>query len=776
MIDFDILTEAGTTNERLRRFFTAKMPGTEVVARKLAKLDKKEARKYKAELRELEKDVKRRKDYEDKLASILQENVVFSLQQHSLYGAVDLAWDGVPINRAIFPLLLYAQGRIKIGEAIKSLQQLPDGQKYIRKNDDNGTVSIDLPKFTEMNINLVRSVITRRLAAQENKYGNLWPHFKYESRTAGPTGKLREELVSQKMDIMADQFDYKTFEEQMKRDLFLYTRQVAFPRCAWEREVQWHKKDQAVEFEATGTIAKKSVVVKEGICWTRAHPSRLIWDNNYPLTSLNTDTGCEYVGFWDVMRWGDIANNPAYFNRDSVAFSADTAAWFNHYSTYFNQYFDVITPPTVPDNDATATNDRKNNTGIYNGEMAKSATFFTHIFLKEKPQDWGWGTYPHPVWVHLCVAGDATVVYAEIMPSSPASVWSHNENDSRLVNLSMAHELMQYQDQLTNLFSQLLETIKADLFSIAILNTDIFPDTDDGKKALNDFRATMEGVNFYASTQILEASFAKFHQVGIDIKSADNIFKIVRSSTNEKISDIFRSITTLIAMAERMMALSPQEQGQPAPHEISATESRQLGDTTETMAGFISTAIDRGRAAMKRICYESWIAKGEDQFELPVVTRFPTEIITKAGLQVVGENELVVRGSKLSLVHDYIFTSRDGGDRVSNTEGAKVLVELIGRMGQMVPEAQRAVLGAMGKQKLFDIYNEVFRLAQTSVDLNLTVRPGEDDNLLIEDDEQVMQLLARLGQATAQNTEQIQQIMQLLGSNQLSVGQPASNQ
>jgi hypothetical protein len=775
MVDYEILAECGTTNERLREFFTAKLPKT---PKALAKLDA-------AKRKQIEKDVEKKEDYECQLGSWLQENVVFALSNYQFYGAVDLAWDSVPINKQIFPLLLYAQGRVKIDDCVKALEDVPNGMQYIRKNKDGAITGIDMPKFTEMNINLIRSIVTRRVAAQVNKYGNLFPHFKYESRVSGSVGKVQEELTAQRMDIMADQFDYGTFEEQMTRDMFLYGHNVGFPRAAWEREVQWHRDRRSKEFETKdGKIPKRAVTTREGVCFVRPHPSRLIWDNSHPLTSLNPDIGARFVGFWDVMRWGEIADDPAYFNRDSVAFSSDTAAMFNNYSAYFNQYYDRLVPPIIPGENAAATNDRKNQVGIYTAEMEHMATFFTHLYVKEVPKKWGWGSYPYPIWVHLVVAGDATVVGAEIMPSTCASVWSYNENDSRFNNLSLAHELMQFQDQLTNLYSQMLETIKADLFSIAVLNTDIFPDTEDGKKVLEEFRAVMKGVNFFASTQVLEASFQKLQQLGINV-TADNIFKVVRSAPNTALTDIFQAITRLISTAERLTALSPNEMGQPAQHEISATESKQMGDTTETVYGFISKSIDRGRAAMKKICYESWIAKGDEQFVLPVLTRFPAAIIEQAGFDaavVEGVNILSVKGSKWGLIHDYIFTARDGGDRVSNTQAATVLVELLGRIGTMAPEVQRAILQGFGKSKLYEVFNEIFRLSQTSVDLNMSVQPGDDDTLLIEDDEQVVNLIKRLGQAVAGNTQDIQQLQQFImqltgmrgGTNAPATGSPAA--
>src|ERR1700675_3032041 len=131
------------------------------------------------------------------------------------------------------------------------------------------------------------------------------------------------------------------------------------------------------------------------------------------------------------MRWGDIWSNAAYFNKKSVSYTSGMVDWFSNYASYFSQYFKtVVSPPALGqvqggDRDENlngnnpAANDRKNNVGLYMvGNMDHISTIFTHLRLKVRPVNWGWGKYPHPIWVDLKIAGDATVVWAKILPSS----------------------------------------------------------------------------------------------------------------------------------------------------------------------------------------------------------------------------------------------------------------------------------------------------------------------------------------------------------------------
>jgi hypothetical protein len=733
MIDYEILKEAGTTNERLREILTNKEPESD--------------------------DGKLRKKMEDLIGSRVTEHITFALRNHHLYSAVDLAWDSSPINKSTIPLILYAQKRINVNACLEALEESKSIKKYVKRDESGKITDIDLPKFFEVNVNMVRSFVTRRLAAQVNKYNNLYPFFKYQSRTTGPVGKLRADALSQRMDIMSDQFDYRHFQTQAMRDMFLYGHSVAFPRASWERDIHWEKNPVAEEFKVDGKypgkIPKRSRVIKEGVSWVLPHPSRVFWDNSYPMSSLNTDSGCEYAGFWDVIRYGDIADNPDYFNRDEVGYGASSMNNFITFSNYFSQYYTKVSPPTSID-DLSGHNDRLTNTGRYSGHMHDTSVFVGEYYWKIAPKDWGIGEYPHPVWMHFKLAGDSTVIFAEIMPSTPAAVFSFNENDSRLMNLSVAHEMMPYQDQLTNLLSQLLETAKADLFSVAVVNSDIFPDTDEGRMVLEDFRKTMSGENFYASTNVIEASFQKLRDLGIS-PTADNIFKVVRSSPNSALTDIFQSISNLINIAERMMALSPQEQGQPSPRETSATEVALINQTTESVYNFVSEAVDEGRGAMKRICYESLISLGSKEVYLPVVNRYTDDVIERAGFRFVPDEDetqnsigakRTIVGSISNLMHDFIFSSRDGSERSVNSMAAGNLIQLL----QVVSQSQ--LLPAIPKEKMFEIINEIFRL-MGATDLKLAVPPGQEGQTAGEPDE-TQKMLSTLAQAIQENSSAIQ--------------------
>lgn len=743
-VDFDILKSVGTTDERLRDLCTAApfAAGQQVTKEEQDRKDE---------------DIKIRKKLETLIGNRLMENIEFSMQNHYLYSSVDLAWDSTPINKATYPMMLYAQGKLDLNGCASSLSNLACATRYLVTDAATKKVTgINLPKFFDVNVNLVRSVITRRLAAQSNKYNNLYPFYKYESRSTSIVGKLRADIISQRMDIMADQFDHRHHDVQVFRDTLLYGHCVDFVRCAWERDMQWEKEEQPEELMVTGVVPKKTTIVKEGVAFTNPHPTRVFWDNAYPLSSINTDTGGEYIGFWDVVRYKDVAFNTKYWNRHTINYSSNVATLFSTYAQYFSQYYCTIRPPTLGA-DLTGSNDRKNNLGIYAGDMNDTSMILANYYGKLIPKDWGIGEYPYPVWIRFVCAGENTIVYAEILPSTPAAVSSYNENDNRQVNISVAHELMGYQDQMTNLLSYLLACIRADNVKVMVVDVDAV-----GNPAmLTDFRNQIKARDFNSETMILEVSVKALRDMGVD---PSKVVQLVETKATG-IDIIFRAMTNLVQLVERLMALSPQEQGQPSPREITATESNMIAGTTESVYGFISDAFDEFRSAKKRILYESFIAMGDQQIRVPVISRYTPGVVRKAGLETLPEEveyfrdnsaprKQTIIGTKDHLIHDYIFTSRDGAERPVNSQSANTLVQLMAILQSPI------ILTALGKEKLYEIINEVFRMSGAGVDMKLELAEGEPNAVGVDPNQQIQKVLEQLTQNAEQTTADIQQLSQ----------------
>lgn len=738
MTDPKILAKFGTTEAGFQKLFTAVRPAN---YKELDTDDKKECEFW----------IEQRARFENMINGWLEEHITFSLNNYRHSAAVDLGWDATPITPCTVPLMLYAQGRINVGNAVTTLKSVPDGENYIKTTKD-GKQTVDLPKFFDSNVNLIRSVIGRRAAAQSNKFSNLWPFFSYESRPGGGAGlndaeaNLIADLSSSVMDTMADQWGYRHTQDQMIREMFLHTHAAAFVRAPWE--VEYDYRFRGGDWK---NGEPENYIAREGVCFVVPHPNRVFWDRAYPLSALNSDTGPCHCGFWDVKRFGDISQCPEYFNRDRITYGR-TASLLTAFSEYFAQFYSqtiiapVQTTGATQPSDLSMHNDRQANMGVYSPDANTSAVFTAELFVKVIPKDWGVGTYPSPIWMALKTAGDRTVIHCKILPSRPGFVFSYNARDNRLLSPSMAHDLMSLQDQLTNLFTQFLETLKQDMFSVVLLNTDIVPDDEAGKAAFDNFIAQMSSERWYADPAALLVSFQKLKELGIDATS-DNLLSVKRMPPNTQLNVCIDAISKVIAMADRLMAMSPHEQGQPAQHELSATETNVMSQTTDSVYNFISSGIDEGREAWKRICYESWCIEGSSEIQAPVYKRYRQEDIERLGFQILGSPDttpLVVKGPRWRIPHELVFSSRDGGERLSNTAAAQVVFEGLGRLGAFPPEIQMELWNAVGKTGLFRMINQAMQLAGVSNEAMLELKPGASDQWEFQDQKAVIDQMAGL--------------------------------
>jgi hypothetical protein len=717
------LKDAGCTNARLREIFTAE----------LADADTSEDEK-----KQKEKDVKIRKKIQERIESRVSEGIEWSCKHSRFYQAVDLAWDSTPIQKETVPLLLYAQGKIDkvaLGEDLKSLSC---ANQFLDVDTQGQIKDINLPKLYEVSISIIRSYITRRVMAQSARFTNLWTFFKFDPRGTRPVDKLYADLISQRVEIMTDQFGYRRlFAEQSIRDMFLYGHSVVFPTQAWTTEKEWVAKQVPESVFNPETPDYESRIKKEGVVFIKPHPTRVFWDRSAPLSQVNTDTGPRYIGYWDVVRYRDICDTIGYFNRDHVEYSTALTSTSSAYQRFFQYYFD----PTMikfPSGGFTQDfNDNKTMLGVYSAEKKDQALFLTQYFEKINPKAEGIGDYPYDTWVRYVVASDNTVIGAEWLPSIPACYGGVNENDDRVVNASMAHELMPFQDQLTNIFSQMLMNMKNSLLQLWFINEDVLD--DESKEYV---KSVLRSDQYYVNPKALFYSGSKLMDMGMN---PDQAVKIVQANLQEKITDALRAISQVLSLVERLLIFSPQELGQAAPREISASEVVEISNTTNSIYSFIADGIDYQREAVKKIIYESMLCCAKQDIKISTLHRYPRSVIEEAGLT----DDDVEKGSIRRRVSGYLerqdnevlFSSRDGMERVNNTSAAQTLTQLIGQMVQ-IPQ----VLQAMGNEKLFEIFNEIFRLAGAS-DILLEV-PQEEAQPALED--RVAQLEQMLMQATGQ--------------------------
>jgi len=674
MVSKKILEDRGCTQARLREIFTAKKG----------------------------KDLEIRERFQEQIQSRIHEGIRFGARNAKLYMAVDVGWDSLPINKATIPLLQYAQGKIAIEQCHNKLNDIGVADQFCDYDDEGKLKKIDTLRLYEVSVNLIRSYVTRRVAAQVSRFSNLFPYFKYEPRSTSIEDKLRADVLSQRIEVMTDQFGYRHQFEQIIRQMFMYGHSVAFPAEGWTEKVQWREEKDPM----TGEEELKSFVEKEGVQLYTPHPTRLIYDRTRPLHDVNNDQGPEWIGYWDIIRFGEIKNSPNTWNIDEISYTNSLSTVYDTYADFFGYYFqtDDIAFPRVKDQ-YSFQNELVANTGIYAAEDDDKGMFVTQMCMRVNPQKEGIGAYPHDVWMKFTVASDETVLFAEFLPSLPAIYGGINENDDRLVNISVAHEIMPFQDQLSNIMNKMLHDMKVSMFKIFAIDQDALD--DDVKEYIKD---ALSDESFYAKPKALFYSGQKAADLGIN---STNFIQVVdaQKDLSAGINQSIQAILQLLNLVERLLILSPQELGQPAPREISATEVAEIANTTNSVYSYISEGIDDMRAAAKKMFYEHLISNSSTSFIVPIKNRYTEKVIREAGFDVDREGvpepaRRNVIGTPDTLIHEYLFSSRDGAERSRDTQSAQVLGNLLQSILQVDGIAQ-----ALGKDRVFEMFNEVFRMS-----------------------------------------------------------------
>lgn len=701
--------------------------------------------------------IENKKKFCDLIQSRIENGRDQMLRNYRYYMAADLAWDGPPINSANMAIDLYMQGKVDLPSAGKlvegacqTTQENPG--KYLTRSgeDDKQSIEIQQHRLSDRTMNLVRPFVRRSVAAQSNRYNRLYPLFAYDPRQRSMLGKLRADLVSQKAEIIADQYGYRHLHTQLFRHMFLYTTAVAF----WD---SWHTEYFGDEDDA----AQKPRCKREGIIFAPVHPTRIFSDMSYPLSSINTDTGCRYLGYWDVIPYGEIKGMPGWFNLDKIRKSKGFQTLFDTYPDYMAYYMPTVKGTVRVTEKETEANKMDANAAeaenVYYGVADEDEPLIlAHYYAKVVPKDVGFGEYPYPVWVHIVVAGDSTPVYAEILPSTPAFTFSYDEDDVRVLSLSLAHDLIPFQQQVSNLYSQLIYLMRLQSLVIITLNADMTsPEQRDA------FKKIIQEEQLFARAQYIEITNALEEVIG---NIRPDAVQVIRAKLDDLIDQHYKGIENEIRLAERMMMMSPNELGQFNPRETSASEAQEVATATNVLMDFKSQGIDEGRQAWKRIIYEAWMALGEDKVRLSSPERYPDKVIEAAGFETAPEEEgypvrhdmpRTLIGTKKLLRHEYSFTARDGADRPINAHSAKTLMELT-RYILSNEIALKAFIQMFGSELLAESISEIYRMAGSPLTLKTAI--GFDDQQMIDkiNEDPVAQ------QQYQQNQQQYQELVDLV--------------
>lgn len=687
----------------------------------------------------------------DEINDEIRDGVSRNLRDYRIYWAIDRAFD-TPFYQLAYTKLRGLLG--KAGSDDKSvLEQVKSwGLVHLLPNalDEKGCLcrdkvtgqpvkSLSLPVFFDIEIPLVLAYVTIRWAKLFNDR-NIIPLYKYEPIKFNKKNRLRAEIVTEVFQIMTNQFDYASDECQCILQTLMYGVAIKFPREAWFVEKQEDDKG-------------KAKIVKEGLRFNIPHPSRVYYDLYSRLSTMNSDSGLKYMGYWELFRYKEIERSDQYWNKDKVTFGS--AGWFKGYDDFFSTVYPCVV--SWPKTDFTGSLDRESEAAYYSSSEANSSTLLNQHFKSIIPKKYGLGKYEYPVWLRFVMGNGETVHWAEPTGYTPGAYYGYDADQNRARHSSLALEIIPFQDTISNLTTQWNYSVRQNLMNPIFVNEDVVP-----KEVINQLENV--GERLIRGKVFIPFSDTENFRTSVTVKEAFVAPQLTRHDTAQ-LASLIRGVMDIL---DRVLVLSSQEIAQAASHEQTAEEVRTIAGTTSTRLDFTGSFIDRGIFATKRMLYDAWQNHGDDNVTAQISSDYAeTEaefktMLKEVGLQIDdkdddGEGAQVqkraVKGKKSSVAMEIFASSRDADDRIDNPGIAAAMSQIFTAV-----VGNPILMDRIGVEQMVDMLNDIMHTAGLPKERRFKVTPGTGMQAQNEEiQQQMVQLAQQVKQAIDQSAQQVSQ-------------------
>lgn len=655
------------------------------------------------------------------------------LRDHRAYHAVDLAYE-VPFNQTT-PTLIHhiLSQRLDHEGTLRALKAygLSDDELFmdVEVPDHPGMKGkmINVPVLVNIYIPIVKAYVQAILAQIYNERDQT-PLLNYRPLKETDENKVLCEVVTDVVDSMSNWMGYPAVLRQAIHQMLKYGVMLAFPR------EEWYCERQLID----GEDGEEKVVVKEGLRYTHPHPTRMACDLEYPMTSLNTDTGCTWALHWHILSYGTILDNRNYWNRYHIFAGTN---WFQSplAGNYFNEVFPCQMKFLYPMSGPLSREDRM---AWYNSSQDRDkAVFVTEYFRKLVPRDWDLADYRYPVWHRFTVAGDDTIIWSEPCAYTPTWFMGYDYDEQAAKTASLGLDLIPWQDTLGNILSQMLLTMKQNLMNV------IFYDNQQVNKdeilALNN-----AGERKYRGVHFL--GFDSFKNAAARLQANQAFIPV--QLTKVPIQELLQCIPVVLNIMGRVLGISAQTAGSSASHQQSKEEVVQTKGADSNRLALISASVDEGVDAWKRQLYAAAQAYKDPEWEAEVSADIENveDKLKEMGFKIKSRNKdtILVSGHKDKLRPLESFAATDHGPvRERNREMAQVIFQTVGTVA-----GQPELFKEVGAKNLLKLLEEAALLAGAKRDFKLKIDlNGKKDD---EIPEAIKQAIVQAQQATMQTIEE----------------------
>jgi len=609
------------------------------------------------------------------------------LADYKTYAAIDYSYE-LPASQIYIPIIQHVLSKRMDEESTRRALEAygVNPLSVFTEIDRNGkkAYALNPPLFFEVFVPIVKAYTTLR-AAKLFADRRRDPLLTYVPMRRRLEDRVRTEVVQEVVKLLSTWWGYETTLREAIGQAAKYGIAIVFPREEWFKE-------RKINGE-TG----KAEVVRQGLRYMIPHPTRVFWDQRHPLSTLNTDSGTEWVGCWEVYRWGDILSNRLFWNRDAIVTSHN---WFETVAArnYFAEVYQCAIRPPVS---TLAPLTREESVLVYSPTTTRDASIIlTTLYMKLVPAEYGIGNYRHPVWHRFIIAGDDTVLWAEPCGYTPAWFVGYDYDPHANLQGSIALETLPFQDQIANLLSNIILVCKQNLLTIIYYDRNAVSES-----AIKQLEQS--GDRKYRSLNFLSFDGAMLPRMGTDITKAFQVVELPKQS----VAELVQTMGSVLNIMERVLQISAAELGAAAHHYQSAEEIRTLSMYSNTRLQYIGAHIDAGVEAWKRQLYEALMEHfepGEIIAEISNYGEQAEQLIEEIGFKILerGSRRWIVRTSKEALQMAAFAEAKSEIDQQRNNQLATAMFQVV-----QVVASKPDIFQAIGAEPIIRIIEEAARLA-----------------------------------------------------------------
>lgn len=674
----------------------------------------------------------------DLLSSRNRDGIPMGLREWRAFAAIDIAYE-VPFDQTT-PTLVHniLSKNLDVPQTIAALDAwgLKQSDLFMNVPNDKGinVPVLNVPEFWKLFVPVVKAYL-ENVAGQIFNERNVVPLLNYNPVKQTERNRVLCELTTDMVQVMSTNFGYAAVLRQSIQHALKYGICLTFPREEWYCEQQ---------LDGDG----KPFTVKEGLRYTHPHPTKFFYDLKHPLTSLNTDTGTEFVGYWHILSYGEILDNRDLWNRNNIFAGTN---WFRYAgaSTYFDEIYPCVSAFPAGTNDKM---DREDKASYYSKNNRDQSVFAVEHFTKIIPKDWGLGryedgklvdSYNYPVWHRFKMGGDDTVLYAEPCAYTPSWFMGYNYDEMTGKNSSLGLELIPWQDHLGMILSQMVLTAKQNLTNV------IFYDNQQvNKKDIDALRNSGEAK--YRAVSFIGFDSLQRKMAQTDINRAFVPVQLSKTPINE----LYSLMSVVLNMLERVLGISSQDAGASATHQQSKEEVIRTGKASASRRALTAAGIDEGTDGWKRQLVTGSQAYADPEASLQVSADIDNveQHLADLGWDIEhrGTDKIQVRGkiSKLKMRLEHFAATTQSLDRPTDVAASQVLFQTVGAIAQQ-PELFKQV----GGKTMVKLLEQAALLAGAPRDLKLAMpkAAGQNGDLSLE---QVQEMIKAVGQSIFQGVSE----------------------